>query len=197
MKIVKVLFVGLGLMLFAIACNSDGNHQSTGQEVALEDTTLVKMDIPVSKDVAVKMDSFLQVYYQLKDAMVDADSIAARKISGIMLNKANMIPLKRITDSLRRTQAQKEISGLLVELTRLQHSETLEAMRSNFELISGATYRLIKNVGLKDVTVYRTFCPMAHNDQGAYWLSSSSAIRNPYFGHKMMTCGLVKETLQF
>jgi Cu(I)/Ag(I) efflux system membrane fusion protein len=37
---------------------------------------------------------------------------------------------------------------------------------------------------------------MAFNNEGAYWLSDSEQIRNPYFGDKMLTCGVVKEKLQ-
>jgi hypothetical protein len=36
---------------------------------------------------------------------------------------------------------------------------------------------------------------MAFNDQGAYWISDREEIRNPYFGDKMLTCGVVKEEL--
>ena len=31
---------------------------------------------------------------------------------------------------------------------------------------------------------------MAFNNEGAYWLSDAEQIRNPYFGDKMLTCGV-------
>jgi Cu(I)/Ag(I) efflux system membrane fusion protein len=34
---------------------------------------------------------------------------------------------------------------------------------------------------------------MAFDNKGAYWLSETKEIRNPYFGDKMMTCGEVKK----
>jgi hypothetical protein len=36
---------------------------------------------------------------------------------------------------------------------------------------------------------------MAMNNEGAYWLSTSEKIRNPYFGDQMLTCGSVKDEL--
>ena len=36
---------------------------------------------------------------------------------------------------------------------------------------------------------------MANDNNGADWLSSEEEIRNPYFGDKMLTCGLVKTTI--
>ena len=44
--------------------------------------------------------------------------------------------------------------------------------------------------------MYKQFCPMAFNDQGGYWLSNSKEVRNPYFGDKMLKCGMVKVTLE-
>jgi len=30
----------------------------------------------------------------------------------------------------------------------------------------------------------------------AYWLSNETAIKNPYYGSRMLTCGSVKDTLK-
>jgi Cu(I)/Ag(I) efflux system membrane fusion protein len=35
------------------------------------------------------------------------------------------------------------------------------------------------------------------NKTGAYWLSESADIRNPYYGEAMLTCGETKETMKF
>ena len=44
-------------------------------------------------------------------------------------------------------------------------------------------------------TLYKQFCPMALNNEGAYWLSEVKEIRNPYFGEQMLKCGTVVETI--
>lgn len=36
---------------------------------------------------------------------------------------------------------------------------------------------------------------MAMGQQGAYWLSESQEIKNPYFGDQMLKCGETKEVL--
>ena len=53
-------------------------------------------------------------------------------------------------------------------------------------------YDLIRTVRYDQEVVYHQFCPMAFNDAGAYWLSGTADIKNPYFGKKMLTCGEVK-----
>ena len=43
--------------------------------------------------------------------------------------------------------------------------------------------------------MHAIFCPMAFDGKGAYWITESREIRNPYFGEKMLNCGEVKEKL--
>jgi len=45
-------------------------------------------------------------------------------------------------------------------------------------------------------TIYVQYCPMAFGNKGADWLAKEEEIRNPYFGDKMMKCGLVKRELE-
>jgi Cu(I)/Ag(I) efflux system membrane fusion protein len=37
---------------------------------------------------------------------------------------------------------------------------------------------------------------MADNNKGAYWLSKSKEVQNPYYGQGMLTCGEVKRTIK-
>ena len=49
--------------------------------------------------------------------------------------------------------------------------------------------------GLSTGTLYVQHCPMAFDGAGADWLSERAAIRNPYFGEAMLTCGYSTDTL--
>jgi hypothetical protein len=55
---------------------------------------------------------------------------------------------------------------------------------------------LIKSSKLSAGALYLEYCPMANNNEGAFWLSNEKQIKNPYFGDMMLTCGSVKETIQ-
>jgi hypothetical protein len=37
---------------------------------------------------------------------------------------------------------------------------------------------------------------MVEDNKGAYWLSESEEINNPYFGDKMLRCGEVKKIIK-
>lgn len=41
--------------------------------------------------------------------------------------------------------------------------------------------------------LYEDHCPMYNNGKGATWLSETKAIKNPYYGSEMLTCGSVKK----
>ncbi|HEX3006515.1 MAG TPA: efflux RND transporter periplasmic adaptor subunit, partial [Bacteroidales bacterium] len=82
-------------------------------------------------------------------------------------------------------------------LKKIESADTLEEQRRAFVDLNSVFYKTVKAFGLSGKTVYYQFCPMANNDKGAYWLSTSEPIRNPYFGDAMLTCGENKETLKY
>ncbi len=82
-------------------------------------------------------------------------------------------------------------------IKRITSSGKLQEQRIAFSKFRNLFYKAIKEFGLKESTVYYQYCPMADHDKGAYWLSESKKIRNPYFGTKMINCGETKETLKY
>jgi Cu(I)/Ag(I) efflux system membrane fusion protein len=78
----------------------------------------------------------------------------------------------------------------------ISKSSDIQDQRIAFSGLSDALYKAVKNFGLMKKTVYYQFCPM-FNKTGAYWLSESADIRNPYYGQSMLTCGETKETMKF
>jgi Cu(I)/Ag(I) efflux system membrane fusion protein len=83
------------------------------------------------------------------------------------------------------------------EAKALVGEKGLEAKRKSFQMISDAMYDLVRTVRYDKETVYHQFCPMAFDNAGAHWLSSTADIKNPYFGKKMLTCGEVKDSIDF
>ena len=73
-------------------------------------------------------------------------------------------------------------------------SDRLEAQREHFALLSTHIIEMTESFGLEKDRVFKNFCPMAFDDKGAFWLSESKDIRNPYYGDAMLTCGEVEET---
>ena len=62
--------------------------------------------------------------------------------------------------------------------------------RVHYEGVSNGMLALVQTHGhaLKS-PLYRVYCPMAFDDQGASWLQANRKIANPYFGSEMLRCG--------
>jgi membrane fusion protein, copper/silver efflux system len=79
---------------------------------------------------------------------------------------------------------------------RIASSADIEEQREHFNVLSEHIIEMTATFGLETERVYKQFCPMAFDDNGAFWLSESSEILNPYFGTMMLTCGEVTETFR-
>ena len=71
----------------------------------------------------------------------------------------------------------------------------IEKERAEFADFSLTLYHSLKAFGLSNQTAYYQYCPMAFNQKGAFWISETNKIQNPYFGEAMIDCGETKETL--
>ena len=90
------------------------------------------------------------------------------------------------------------ISGNMDKQVKLLvYSAKIDEQRIAFSGFSDQFYKAIRTFGLMGKTVHYQFCPMAKDGKGAYWMSESKEIRNPYFGAKMIDCGETKETLNY
>ena len=127
-------------------------------------------------------DNVLDTYFQIKDALVETDynsaSSAAEDLLGLLNGKNDDLSLKLKKDA-----------------SQISKSNDVEFQRKHFNSLSENMYALVKNASGKERTIYQQYCPMAFNNTGAFWLASEKEINNPYFGDKMLHCGMVKEEL--
>lgn len=186
-------FAGIGLIFFS-ACHSSSQKNTSPEK----DTTLVKMNLKVSDSLSSKMNTFLDAYYQLKDAFVKSDSAAADSAARNLLQNTGTLSLNELEpDTARYHKAQQALTGLSGEIAGLLSEKSILGKRKEFQKISDISYDLITSAGPKGVTVYRDFCPMFNEGKGAYWLSSMKRINNPYYGDEMLGCGEINQTMQF
>lgn len=78
-----------------------------------------------------------------------------------------------------------------------EKSDNIESARIYFQDLSNTMIELEKDFGhADDVVYYLTFCPMAFNNTGAYWLQTEKIIWNSYWGERMLRCGSIEDTLK-
>lgn len=133
-------------------------------------------------------------YLKLKDALVGSNFEKAK-------SEAKMIKesLEAVDMTLFKGDAHNEWMKLLSQfnssLEHVDHWTNIENVRSSFMPLSNSLIELTKAFSPFGQTLYVEYCPMADNNNGAYWLSQEEEIKNPYFGDAMLTCGNVEEEL--
>ena len=188
----KVIFSAAILFLFA--CNS--NEKKT--ETTPNEAPVVKVaSYSAAFDAA--FENLLNQYYALRDALVASDTAAANKATAILIQSADELKLDELkaidTNNIIIPTAQTYTGGISSEGKGLLGESNIENKRKAFQMISGNLFDLTRTVRFSKEKVYLLHCPMAFNDAGADWLSSSTDIKNPYFGSKMLTCGAVKDSV--
>lgn len=121
-------------------------------------------------------------YIGLKNALVDGNvAQAATRASAMHETLQNMEPkgqkeqIETITDGLKVISSQKQIEQQRAELGKL----------------SDALWGLIEDSSEFGKPAYYNYCPM----KKTHWISESAAIRNPFYGKQMLTCGKVEKEI--
>lgn len=140
-----------------------------------------KMDQNMAMFKDAKLGAAYEHYAHLKDALVASKSDEAKKTA---------TELQKALTSVSSGKNASEEAG------KVAATSNLEEQRKAFSGLSNEMATLVKNGKLSMGNIYMDYCPMANNNEGAYWLSNEKQIKNPYFGDAMLKCGSVKETIQ-
>ncbi len=125
----------------------------------------------------------LTSYYALKDALVSSNPNVAASSAAEFVKASDALDKEMVTPENR--------SAIVNDAIAISQSKDLKLQREKFATLSGNVFALAKKVKLSAEPVYQQYCPM----KKASWLSNNKAIKNPYYGNAMLTCGSVKETL--
>lgn len=185
-------FLPIAVILALTACGeSDKAADEAQKEAPLAQSTN-------SSSFNAGFGNLLTNYYHLKDALVLSNDTMATAAARLFIASADSLKLNDLkADSSIIQMAEGYVQSVSAEAKALVGEPNLEAKRKSFQMISDLMYDLVRSVRYDRETVYHQFCPMAFNDAGAYWLSKTSDIKNPYFGKKMLSCGEVKDSLDF
>ncbi len=139
-------------------------------------------------------DKFIQVvnaYLAMKDGFANDNEDEIDKQANKMTALLNSMPENLLSGEALTYWIEKK--GFLMEHLKLYKlSEKDKDKRENFVFLSTIMVKSVKAFGYENQVLYVAYCPMANNNKGAYWLSKTKEIRNPYLGKKMPNCGEVK-----
>lgn len=172
----------------------DMGDEKAGRELNMSGPNKDSSGIDVDPKFKSQIGDVVKAYLGLKEALVATDSkeaIAGSKTVKTAMDKVKMELLKGDAHMMWMDMM-KPINN---NLDKIIASSDIEVQRLAFSDLSDALYSTIIAFEISGLNINYQFCPMAKNNTGAYWLSTDSEIRNPYFGDKMLKCGETKETI--
>ncbi len=131
-----------------------------------------------------RLSQVLQSYLNVKDALVAGNSASASVGATDFIKNLNGISFKLISEG--------NVNTLLTDAGTIAEAKSIDKQRAAFSNFSTNMAAVAKHLKLSDKPVYLQYCPM----KKASWLSNEQAIKNPYYGNSMLTCGKVTETIE-
>jgi hypothetical protein len=185
-----------GFILALLSCSTDrSNNEAGDREADKSGETNSRSQNEASTDVVSDQDieSFREVsadvanqvingYLKIKDALVSSNVEEAKEAA------------EAVQQDLKSAEGEG-INAILEDIEHIASTESLEHQREHFNDLSRNVYSLTKASDATNKKLYKQHCSMAFDNTGAFWLSSSEEIRNPYFGESMLKCGRVQETI--
>ncbi len=166
--------------------------------VDIKDTVKAVTETTVKETVNAKPDFTLLLtqYYALKNALIADNAAIASKSATALLAEINAVKMESMS-ATEHTVWMKYYDKLKTDATQISTAKSIDKQRTAFSSLSNNLWSTVKGLKIKDDgAIYVDYCPMYNNNKGAYWLSKEKAIKNPYYGKQMLTCGSIKETIK-
>ena len=185
--------------------NKDGGKVMTGHEGHLgmdnnspnteSDHTIMNERLKVSAKFQEQLKAVFNAYINLKDALVKEDSKGASESVISLLNNLTRVDMKLLSNNKAHNHWMSLEKEIKPSATSISETSDIKAQRDHFKYLSSHLINAVQLFGVNE-KVYVEFCPMADNNNGAYWLSKEEKVINPYFGSAMLTCGEVKQVIE-
>jgi hypothetical protein len=175
----------------AVSQKNNENLQAKSQtEKVVQSATFIgesKNTLPIT--------AIINAYLQMKNAFIDDNTTKAAS-TGKTLESV----FKNFDKSVLSKVQKKTFEDIVDDAS--EHADhigknggNIKHQREHFALLSKDIYELIKKIGAEQV-LYEDFDPMINNGNGAYWISETKEIKNPYLGKAMLNNGTVKEIIK-
>lgn len=135
-------------------------------------------------------------YFKFQMALADDNLDDSRMYAGQLAKTIADVDMSLFSGSSH--DLWMKLSGQMI-----QHSETaakaadIEGARDAFFYLSNAVIELHKSFGHgSEMNYYLTFCPMARDNKGAYWLQTVDTVYNSFYGEMMLRCGEIQQALK-
>lgn len=188
----------VAIVLSAIAltaCNSNSNsiNQKERADSVTTKTSGNKDTIMAMNNAPMK--GVVTAYLQIKNGLVNDNGNDAASGGKAMMAAINNLNISLFTDVQKKTY--NDMQDDLKE--NAEHiggnGGKIAHQREHFDMLSQDMYDLVKTFNAGE-HLYKDYCPTYNDKKGAFWISETKEIKNPYLGKEMPTCGEMKEEIK-
>lgn len=144
----------------------------------------IALPLHISAQDTAKAGQLLSHYYALKDALVSGKPDQASSHAQAFQKAAGTVDFTAANEN--------NLNTLVKAAEKISETKDLKKQREYFASLSTNLVTLASSVKLTDQPLYVAYCPM----KKASWLTSEKAIKNPYYGSSMLTCGEITKTIK-
>lgn len=167
----------------AIASNGDHSNHSNHSETT---TTLIQSEN--------QLEAVFDNYFLVKDALITSNGNSTASASKELVTAINNVKMDKLDMDVHMVWM-KVVNTIQKDAENIGNTKDIKIQRDHFTTLSKDMYTLIK-VSKYETPVYYQFCPMFNDGKGANWLSKENAVKNPYYGSMMLSCGKTVETIK-
>jgi len=165
---------------------SGTDHDAHTEEVSRYD------DVP--DDFRAILREAVSAYIDGKEALTESNLELAQESFNRVEDRFDEIGMHGLSGSGHEAWM-RSYTNMMHHLEALRETDDIEEVRSEFRFLSDELVQAVRQFGIEGV-VYQQYCPMAFDDEGAYWLSREEQIANPYLPDTMLRCGEVIERIE-
>ena len=167
----------------SIASNGDHSNHSNHSETT---TTVIQNEN--------QLKAVFDNYFLVKDALITSNGISTASASKELVTAINNVKMDKLDMDVHMVWM-KVVNTIKKDAENIANTKDVKIQRDHFTTLSKDMYTLIK-VSKYETPVYYQFCPMFNDGKGANWLSKENAVKNPYYGSMMLSCGKTVETIK-
>lgn len=169
-------------------------HESLQQNFAHKELIILKNPYILEKQNEDQLKKVIKDYLTMKNAFIISDSKGIDSAATAMRDHVKAVNPETMNGEGKEAWLQ-HASLYNTKIRELLHITGIEENRTYLSHLSEIIYCTKKSFKLEDMQLFAVYCPMAFDGKGAFWISETEKIRNPYFGEKMMDCGSIEEKL--
>lgn len=197
----KNFLFGIAIVATTLAaCNSTSNKSSESQNRTNSEQSNSQTDNPKTSSASDVMDTFsikeiISQYLQIKNSLANDNGKDAASAGKAFVESIGKMDKSSLT--AEKMKIWDDISADAREMAEHigENPDKLEHQREHFVMLSKDMYDLVKTFGSGQI-LYKVFDSMSNDGKGAFWLSETKEIKNPYMGKAMLSSGSIQEEIK-